>query len=120
MPRPDVAALTYVPAVHDRALWRGHNPAQLLAGALAELWHVPVQPLLHRRGGSRPQRGLPLAARRANVAGAFAAVGAPPRRVCLIDDVYTTGSTLHAAASALRRAGAHRVEVVTLARTLRD
>jgi predicted amidophosphoribosyltransferase len=40
--------------------------------------------------------------------------------VLLVDDVYTSGATATAAASALRSAGASRVEVVTFARTLRD
>jgi predicted amidophosphoribosyltransferase len=42
-----------------------------------------------------------------------------PRRVALVDDVYTTGATATAASSALRAAGARRVEVVTFARALR-
>jgi predicted amidophosphoribosyltransferase len=53
------------------------------------------------------------------VAGAFRATGRVSRRVALVDDVYTTGSTVAAAASALRRAGARRVEVVTFARAVR-
>ena len=43
----------------------------------------------------------------------------PPRHVVLVDDVYTSGATVTAAARALRAAGAGRVDVVTLARTLR-
>jgi predicted amidophosphoribosyltransferase len=65
------------------------------------------------------QRGLGLAERRRNVAGAFRARGPLPARVCLVDDVYTTGATVSAAASALRKAGAREVHVVTLARALR-
>jgi predicted amidophosphoribosyltransferase len=42
-----------------------------------------------------------------------------PRSLVLVDDVYTTGATANAAASALRRAGARRVEVVTFARAIR-
>ena len=42
-----------------------------------------------------------------------------PPLVCLVDDVYTTGATANAAASALRKGGARRVEVVTFARTIR-
>ena len=45
--------------------------------------------------------------------------GRAPRRVGLVDDVYTSGSTLAAAASALRKGGAARVEAVTFARTIR-
>ena len=51
--------------------------------------------------------------------GAFASARASPRAVCLVDDVYTSGATAGAAASALRRGGARRVEVVTLARAVR-
>jgi predicted amidophosphoribosyltransferase len=57
--------------------------------------------------------------RRRNVAAAFAARPGVPARVVLVDDVYTTGATANAAASALRQAGARRVEVVTFARTIR-
>ena len=45
--------------------------------------------------------------------------GAARGRVLLVDDVYTSGSTVSAAASALRRAGAARVDVVTFARAIR-
>ena len=65
------------------------------------------------------QRGLSRAERRRNLRAAFVARTAVPARVVLVDDVYTTGATAHFAASALRKAGARRVEVVTFARTIR-
>ena len=49
----------------------------------------------------------------------FRATGAAPRSVCLVDDVYTSGATASAAAQALRKAGATRVEVVCFARAVR-
>jgi predicted amidophosphoribosyltransferase len=52
------------------------------------------------------------------VRGAFRAEAAPPA-VCIVDDVYTSGATANAVASALRAAGARRVTVVTLARAVR-
>ena len=57
--------------------------------------------------------------RRQNVRGAFRAPAAVRGCVVLVDDVYTTGSTVSAAATALRAAGAASVEVVTFARAVR-
>jgi len=116
---PSSEAATFVPAVADRSLWRGYNPARALATELAAAWHLPCLELLARAGTARRQRGLPLAERRVNVRGAFEARESVPRTVILVDDVYTTGATVAAAASALRVAGARRVDVVTFARTLR-
>jgi ComF family protein len=117
--RPPVYTLTYVPADADRRLRRGHNSAERLARELGLRWKLPAVPLLERAAGVRPQRGLPLAERRRNVRGAFSAVATSPRRVVLVDDVYTSGATVSAAASALRKEGARHVEVVTFARAVR-
>ena len=114
--RPD-ATLTYVAPDPERGRRRGYHPAESLARELARRWELPLEPLLTRGPGER-QRGLSLAERRANVPGAVTARGAP-REVVLIDDVYTSGATATAAASALRRAGARRVDVVTFARAVR-
>jgi ComF family protein len=116
--RPAVDALTFVPADRDRLLERGHHPAERLARELALRWQLPVVPLLVRSRAGPRQRGASLEERRRNVRGAFLARPSPAR-VCLVDDVYTTGATVSAAATALRRVGARRVEVRTLARTLR-
>jgi predicted amidophosphoribosyltransferase len=119
VPPPAVALLAFVPPDRERVLLRGHHPAERLAHELGTRWDVPVQPLLawtraipHQRGLTRPQR-------RRNVAGAFAPAARAPKRVGLVDDVYTSGATAAAAASALRRGGARRVEVITFARVVR-
>lgn len=117
--RPGVEVAAHVPADRDRRLRRGHHAAEALARELARAWELPVAPLLVRTRRLRPQRGLPVAERRRNVAGAFVAPARVPRRVLLIDDVYTTGSTVNAAASSLRRGGAREVVVVTFARAVR-
>ena len=118
LPRPDVDAVAFVPGDRDRIGWRGQNTAEALAGALARRWELEVAPLLARRGGPR-QRGLSRAERRANVRGSFASAGPVVRRLALVDDVYTTGATAAAAASALRRNGTRAVHVVTFARAVR-
>jgi predicted amidophosphoribosyltransferase len=119
VPRPDIEALTFVPPDGDRNLRRGHHPAERLARELGRRWELPVAPLLARDGSSRRQRGLSLVERRLNVRGAFRATGAVPGAVCLVDDVYTSGATVNAAARALRKSGARRVEVVCFARAVR-
>lgn len=115
--RPGAEVLTFVPGDPDRVRWRGPNTAEALARLLGVRWDLPVRPLLLRSGRVAPQRGLTRTARRANVRGAFRPGGAVPARVALVDDVYTTGATANAAASALRKGGARRVDVVTFART---
>ena len=116
---PQVAAVTFVPSHPDRVLQRGHRPAEALARELGRLWDLPVRPLVRRVRNVDRQRGLGLRERQRNVRGAFAPARASPPRVCLVDDVYTSGATASAAASALRKGGARRVEVVTLARAVR-
>ena len=117
--RPDAACVVFVPGDPDRRLKRGHHAAERLASELAAEWELPLRPLLTRARGSPRQRGLTQHERRRNVAGAFLAHGPVPARVALIDDVYTTGATANAAASALRKGGARNVEVLTFARTIR-
>jgi len=117
--RPDASVVTFVPPDPDRGLKRGHHPPGRLAEELARSWELPVEGLLRRRRAAKRQRGLSRAERRRNVAGAFVAPSAVPSSVVLVDDVFTSGATANAAASALRQAGARRVEVVTFARVVR-
>ncbi len=117
--RPTAPVLAFVPADRDRSLSRGHRPAEALARELGRVWELPVAPLVCRARAVDRQRGLGLQERRRNVRGAFATARASPPRVCLVDDVYTSGATAGAAATALRQGGARRVEVVTLARAVR-
>jgi ComF family protein len=117
--RPSVSVLTFVPADAERRLRRGHHPAERLARELGRVWDLPVQPVLTRPCSGPRQRGLALAERRRNVSGAFVSRAAAARKIALVDDVYTSGATANAAASALRKAGARRVETVTFARAVR-
>jgi ComF family protein len=116
---PDVSVLAYVPPDRERVLERGHHPAQRLALELGRRWELPVRDLVGRTRSVPHQRGLSRAERRRNVAGAFRPAADAPPRVALVDDVYTSGATVAAAASALRKGGARRVEVVTFARVVR-
>jgi predicted amidophosphoribosyltransferase len=119
VPRPRAKALAFVPPDRDRGLRRGHHPAERLARELGERWQLPVLTCLARTRRVARQRGLTLAERRRNVAGGFRPARDAPPQVVLVDDVYTSGATANAAASALRKAGARRVHVVTFARAVR-
>ena len=119
VPPPPADALVFIPGDPDRTRWRGHNTAEDLAYALAERWGVDVAPALERTRRVARQRSLPRTRRRVNTRGSFRASARPPARVVLVDDVYTTGATVSAAASELRAAGARTVDVVTFARVAR-
>lgn len=118
-PPPVVDVLTFVPGDPERAWKRGDVAPRRLALVLGRLWGLPVEDLLRRLGAQPRQRGLSLVERRRNVRGTVAATATSPRAVCLVDDVYTSGATADACASALRNAGASHVEVVTFARAVR-
>jgi ComF family protein len=113
-------AVVPVPLHPARLAERGFNQAELLAAPCARRWARPLLTrALVRVRATRPQTELDGAARRENVAGAFA-VARPAevagRHLLLVDDVLTTGATASAAARALRRNGAASVGVLALAR----
>ena len=119
VPRPDVDALVHVPGDPERARERGGVAPARLSSELAAVWGLPALDLLRRTRPLGRQRGLDLATRMRNVRDSVVACAEPPRAVCLVDDVYTTGATVDACARALRRAGARNVEIATLARAVR-
>jgi ComF family protein len=107
-----------VPLHPARERERGYNQAWELARVAGRRLDVPIAPTLcARTRATPPQASLDAAARRANLAGAFA-VTRPPgaRHVALVDDVLTTGATVAAVAAALLGAGVTRVDCWTVAR----
>ncbi|WP_022836655.1 ComF family protein [Salisaeta longa] len=112
-----VAAVVPVPLHRVRYLERGYNQAARIAMGVAEELGVPHRPeLLRRPRPTRSQTGLERAARWANVGDAFDAPEAlDAAAYVLVDDVLTTGSTVAAAAKALKASGATAVYAATLA-----
>jgi len=119
----DADLLVPVPLHWTRLFARRYNQAAVLALALAKLGGPPVSTdCLIRRRRTPPQGRRNAVARRRNVAGAFRLRRSETirgKRVVLIDDVLTTGATVEECARVLKRAGAARVDVLALARTVR-
>ena len=130
---PREAVLVPVPLAARRQRERGYNQSARLAQALGARWGIPVSDCLVRRRETRTQTALTPEARLANVAGAFgtrngergtrncraepsSAFRVPRSPLILVDDVFTTGATLVAAAAALAAAGAGAISAVTFGR----
>lgn len=114
---PHVDAIAPVPLHAERLRERGYNQAELLATGICRQRHLALRvDLLRREKLTRSQVGLNAVERKANVEDAFIASPACQGvRLLLIDDVYTTGATLCACASAALAAGAVEVYALTLA-----
>ena len=112
------AHLVPVPLHPDKQRERGFNQSAQIARMLAKTTHATVTNLLIRCQFTPSQTRLDRKSRHQNVKNAFAlapdAVVEPQKEYILIDDVFTTGSTLNACASVLRQAGASRLKVATI------
>lgn len=117
----DADLLLPVPLHVRRLRERGFNQALELARPLARRHRLPMLPdALRRRRDTPHQLGLDARTRRQNLRGAFVAdrPAVQGRRIVLLDDVITTGTTLREAAAELLRAGAADVRVLAVARAV--
>lgn len=108
-----------VPTASSRRRQRGYDQAVLLARELARELHLPTQKCLARLGQSR-QVGTSRKLRLSQLEQAFRVTDCRAVKgecVLLVDDVITTGATLEAAASVLKKAGAKQVDAVVFAQT---
>ena len=113
----NVDAIIPVPVHPSRRRKRGFNQAEVLAKILGERLGISVRPeLLKRTKKTLPQKELTVGERLKNLSGAFRAETFPAdiRRVLLVDDIYTTGSTVEACTRVLKAAGAETVYFIVI------
>lgn len=105
--------IAFVPTNPSTLRKRGYDQAQLLAEALSEMLDIPWVQALEKTRETQPMHGLKPDARRANVLGAYRVCCQADllrgKRVLLVDDILTTGSTLSECARMLKAAGTLRV-----------
>lgn len=112
--KPDT--LVPVPLHKSKLRMRGFDQAAYLAERLSSFCGIPVRNgLVIKIRKTKAQKKLDAAERRRNLKGAFQLKDSPKgKRILIIDDVYTTGSTVDAVASCLRNGGAEEIFFLTL------
>lgn len=115
--KPDV--ITFIPMHWTRLLVRGYNQSALIARELAKLTGIRADfDVLVKIRNTKTQAGMDRKSRRKNIKGSFLAKGVKGLSVLVVDDVITTGETAGAAARALKDAGADKVFIAGIGRTM--
>ena len=115
----DIDLITHIPLHWLKYLKRGFNQSSLLTGFISKKLSIKKATLLKRSKYTKSQTKLTTKKRRNNIKGAFKTISnslIKDKKILLIDDVYTTGSTLREASKILLTAGAKEVYILTLAR----
>lgn len=111
-----------IPLHWSRRMWRGFNQAEIMAQEVAKKYNRPVLHALKRSVRTKAQASLALTERATNVAGAFALnideAILENKTILLVDDLFTTGATVRAAAKVLMRGNNVRVHVAVLCRAI--
>ena len=120
--RTDFDCVCFVPMRGADRRKRGYNQAEELAKSLGKALDLPVLPLLEKTAKTGQQHDLPQRLRRGNILGAFEInhqllSHIEGRRLLLVDDIHTSGSTLNEAAKTLLIFGAARVDCLCAAAT---
>lgn len=114
--------LTFVPIHRKRFNWRGFNQSQLLAKYVSfKFKNILFMPVVRKTKSSKPQAKLSKKERERNISGLFAVINEAglkfrDKKVVIVDDVFTTGATLHEIAKILKQNGAKSVWGITVAR----
>lgn len=114
-------SITYVPLHPEDFKKRGFNQCELLAKYMSEALNIPYEALIKKTRKNEAQHDLPASKRRKNVEGVFRPVDKKSikgKRVLLIDDIVTTGSTLSECVKILENNGALEIYAMTFAVSL--
>ncbi|MBR0446255.1 MAG: ComF family protein [Oscillospiraceae bacterium] len=118
-PLCDYDILTWVPVSRRRNYFRGYDQVELIALAAGQKLETPAMATLRKVRHTRPQSRLSdISQRKANVLGAFAVIdpaAVAGKRILLLDDIITTGSTISECARVLLTAGAKEVHCAAVA-----
>ena len=119
----DIDLIVPIPLSKQRMIERGFNQAEVIAQNVARITGIPVDSHSLVRTTHTPMHrvGMDKRARELTVTDAFKVVRPKMikgNRILLVDDVFTSGSTASYCAKALKKAGAERVRVLTLARAV--
>ena len=113
-----VEVLIPVPLHPKRMEKRGYNQAEIIAREIGRILRIPVDTkTVIRKINTKPQKELNDKERRINLRNAFAVTlpKLPWKKILIIDDIYTTGSTVDGVSLALKAAGAEQVYFLTIA-----
>ena len=112
--------ITWVPVSRKRLHKRGYDQAQLLAEAIAGYYNIPCIPLLEKSRDNPPQSTITgTDKRRANVSGVYHVKNGSDisgRKILLVDDIITTGSTISECSRMLLMAGAENIVCAAVAK----
>ena len=114
---PQDAVLVPLPMHKKKQSERGFNQANIMADCIGEVYNIPIEKILIRIRDTPPQHGLHPAMRIENVNNAFdikEGFCANDKHIIIIDDIFTSGSSINECARVLKQHGAKRVDSITL------
>jgi len=110
------SAITFVPMTRRDRQMRGFNQAEVLARVIAKQLNLRLVRMLAKTRDTPPQGGLSAVERRTNLRDVFRLLPCRQEHVLLVDDIYTTGSTVEECGRTLKRGGAQSVVAMAVAR----
>jgi competence protein ComFC len=109
--------ITFVPLSKTKLRWRGFNQAQEIAKNISLKLEIPYQKILRKEKRTLAQAQLSKKKRIQNLKNSFSIIQETNKNVLLVDDIYTTGTTINECTKELKKSGVKKVIGITIART---